>query len=205
MRPEPDLLTVLAERPVVGIIRGCPIEYITAVGAAAADAGFGAIEVTVDSPHPTEAIAALAEALPRTWLEDPAWTEETASALAPHRERVTWDVPLHSRADFGALPFSPRCVNLKPSRFGSLRELLDVYALCERRGIHTYGGGQFELGPGRQQAQHLAALFHADAPNDLSPPAYHAGVPPRGTPDAVLAAPDPIPGLGPEPAEARGR
>ena len=35
-----------------------------------------------------------------------------------------------------------------------------------------YGGGQLELGPGRCQAQLLAALFHPDAPNDLAPPSY---------------------------------
>ena len=36
-------------------------------------------------------------------------------------------------------------------------------------GAGAYGGGQFELGPGRGQIQHLASLFHPDAPNDVAP------------------------------------
>ena len=63
----------------------------------------------------------------------------------------------------------PRTVNLKPSRFGSLRALFEGYDFCAERGMGAYGGGQFELGPGRGQIQYLAALFHPDAPNDISP------------------------------------
>lgn len=148
------------------------------------------------APNPN-AYAAVAEALPSTWLEDPAWNAETAAVLAPHQARVTWDVPLHERADFDALPFAPRCVNLKPSRFGSLRDVFEVYAHCEEQGIKAYGGGQFELGPGRLQAQHLASLFHPDGSNDLSPIAYHVGLPSVDTPQAQLPTPPALPGLAP--------
>ena len=48
-----------------------------------------------------------------------------------------------------------------------------VMELCEARGIAIYGGGQFELGPGRGQIQHLASLFHPDGPNDVAPKAYN--------------------------------
>ncbi len=147
------------------------------------------------APDP-QAYAAVAEALPDAWLEDPAWNAETAAALAPHQARVTWDVPLHERADFDALPFAPRCVNLKPSRFGSLRDVFEVYAHCEEQGIRAYGGGQFELGPGRLQTQHLASLFHPDGSNDLSPVAFHIGLPAADTPQAQLPAPPVEPGLG---------
>ena len=42
-----------------------------------------------------------------------------------------------------------------------MRRLFDFYDACEREGIGLYGGGQFELGPGRDQIQLLASLFHA--------------------------------------------
>ncbi len=84
-------------------------------------------------------------------------------------DRITWDAPIHSIADIEALPFPPRMVNIKPSRIGGLRQLCDTYDYCAEHGIGAYGGGQFELGPGRGQAQYLASLFHADTPNDLAP------------------------------------
>ena len=45
--------------------------------------------------------------------------------------------------------------------------------MCEQRGIGMYGGGQFELGPGRGQIQYLASLFHAGTPNDVAPGGYN--------------------------------
>ena len=147
------------------------------------------------APDP-DAYRAVAEALPEAWLEDPAWTPETAAALAPFRERVTWDVPLHAAADLDTLPFRPRCVNLKPSRFGSIAETCAFAARCLDEGIAIYGGGQFELGPGRLQAQHLAALWSADAPNDLSPVGYHAARPADGLPEERLPAVSDQPGFG---------
>ena len=50
-------------------------------------------------------------------------------------------------------------VNVKPSRFGGLRALFDAYDYCDERGIGAYGGGQFELGPGRGQIQYLAVAL----------------------------------------------
>ena len=37
----------------------------------------------------------------------------------------------------------------------------------------AYFGGMFEVGPGREQARQLAAIFCPDAPNDLAP--FHGG------------------------------
>ena len=51
----------------------------------------------------------------------------------------------------------------------------------------AYGGGQFELGPGRGQIQYLASLFHADAPNDVAPSGYNAREPSDGLPLSPLA------------------
>src|SRR6266508_1922062 len=95
--------------------------------------------------------ARIAEAFPRAWLEDPGLNEETDEVLRPYRERITWDAPIHSAADAEALPFPPRCLNVKPSRFGTARRLFEFYDWCESRGVLMYGGGQFELGVGRAQ------------------------------------------------------
>ena len=38
-----------------------------------------------------------------------------------------------------------------------------------------YGGGQFELGHGREQIQRLASLFYADGPNDVAPSEQQRG------------------------------
>jgi hypothetical protein len=52
-----------------------------------------------------------------------------------------------------------------------------------------YGGGQFELGPGRAQIQMLASLFYADGPNDVAPADYNVGDPRPGLPQSPLATP----------------
>jgi L-alanine-DL-glutamate epimerase-like enolase superfamily enzyme len=127
------------------------------------------------------------EAFPDAWLEDPdVVTTETAAVLADVHDRITWDAPIHSIADIEALPFAPRMVNLKPSRIGGLKKLCDTYDYCAEQGIGAYGGGQFELGPGRGQAQYLASLFHPDTPNDLAPVGFHENEPPPGLPTSPL-------------------
>ena len=139
-----------------------------------------------DPPPDPDLYRRVAEGFPRAYLEDPALTDQTDLALEPHRERVTWDAPIHSVGDVEALPFPPRTLNSKPSRFGFLRELLDFYDHCEAGGIGLYGGGMFELGPGRGQVQYLASLFHADAPNDVAPGAYNDPEPRSGLPPSPL-------------------
>ncbi|NIM61042.1 MAG: hypothetical protein GTO30_05125, partial [Acidobacteria bacterium] len=151
----------------------------------------------VDTPPDSTLYRRVAEALSGVVLEDPAWTEETAAALEPHRARISWDAPIHSVADIEACPFAPRVINLKPSRFGTLERLCAAYDYCARHGIKVYGGGQFELDVGRLQIQTLASLFHADAPNDVSPAAYHDPTDPT-----VLAASPLAPRPGDEPGFA---
>jgi hypothetical protein len=127
------------------------------------------------------------------------WTPEliarlvaNGAVLADAHDRITWDAPIHSIADIEALPFPPRMVNIKPSRIGGLAKLCATYDYCAERGIGAYGGGQFELGPGRGQAQYLASLFHADTPNDLAPVGYNENDPGPGLPPSPLpAAPSP--------------
>jgi L-alanine-DL-glutamate epimerase-like enolase superfamily enzyme len=141
----------------------------------------------VDQPADPELYERVVSALPGAWIEDPALTPETDAVLAAHRERFSWDAPIHSVADIEALPYPPRMVNIKPSRLGGLRNLLEAFDYCAQRGIGNYGGGQFELGVGRGQIQYLASLFHADAPNDVAPTGYNLPDPPAGLPDSPLA------------------
>ena len=139
------------------------------------------------SPPDAALYARLARAFPHAWLEDPALTPETTAALAGDRERVTWDAAIHEWSDVEALPFRPRCLNSKPSRFGSVKRLFDFYDRCEGAGIGLYGGGQYELGHGRDQIQLLASLFHADAPNDVAPAGFNAATPVADLPPSPLA------------------
>jgi hypothetical protein len=132
------------------------------------------------------------ETFPDAWVED-AWVDDTTrEILEPHRDRLTWDAPIHTLADVDALPWEPRMVNVKPSRVGSLRELFGFYDACRARGIGMYGGGQGELGVGRGHIQLLAALFHPSTPNDVAPRPFNDAVPPPGLPTSPLD-PDPAP------------
>jgi hypothetical protein len=137
----------------------------------------------------------VAEAFPHAWLEDPnATTPEAEDALAPYRERITWDSPIRSVADIQELASAPPMVNIKPSRFGSLKALCAGYDFCAEQGIGVYAGGMFELGPGRGQAQYLASVFHPEAPNDIAPAGYD------DTPaaDGQTAPPDGLPSRPPD-------
>jgi hypothetical protein len=126
-------------------------------------------------------------AFPDAYLEDPHDLPEIAQRLGDHLERVSYDSPIRSAEDIGATPLAARAVNVKPSRIGSLRALFEVYARCAREQRPTYGGGMGELGVGRGQIELLAALFHADAPNDVAPSAYNEDNPPGGLPSSPLA------------------
>jgi hypothetical protein len=149
----------------------------------------------VDATPSAELYGRVARAFPDAWLEDARLNDETRPVLEPHRDRLTWDFPIHSVADVDALEQPPRCLNSKPSRFGSVRNLFDFYDACAERGIAVYGGGQFELGAGRAQIQHLASLFHADAPNDVAPKEFNEGGPRAGLPRSPLPPPGDEPGF----------
>jgi L-alanine-DL-glutamate epimerase-like enolase superfamily enzyme len=142
----------------------------------------------VDQPPDPALYARVVNGFPDAWIEDPALTPETEPVLAGARDRITWDAPIHSVADIDALPFPPRTVNVKPSRFGSWRALCEAYDACAERGMGAYGGGQFELGPGRGQIQLLASLFHPDGPNDTAPREFNLGDVPPGLPASPMPA-----------------
>jgi L-alanine-DL-glutamate epimerase-like enolase superfamily enzyme len=141
----------------------------------------------VDQPPDPFLYGRVVAAFPDAWIEDPdVVTPETAAVLADAHDRITWDAPIHSIDDIESLPFAPRMVNIKPSRIGGLPNLCATYDYCAERGIGAYGGGQFELGPGRGQNQYLASLFHPDTPNDLAPAGYNVDDPAPGLPASPL-------------------
>jgi L-alanine-DL-glutamate epimerase-like enolase superfamily enzyme len=122
-------------------------------------------------------------------LEDPHDRPDVAALIAPHAARVSFDAPIATARDVESAAFGARTVNVKPSRIGSLRALLDVYAHCERASIVMYGGGMGELGVARGQIELLASLFHPDAPNDVAPSAYNLPDLPAGLPESPLTPP----------------
>lgn len=140
------------------------------------------------APDP-ELYRAVAEEFPDAIIEDPLLTPQTRAALAGAEDRIGWDAPVHSWADVEALPFAPRFLNVKPSRFGTLAALCECLDECARHGIALYGGGHFELGVGREQVQALASLFYADAPNDVAPRPYNEPEPRAGLPASPLTPP----------------
>jgi hypothetical protein len=150
---------------------------------------------SVDLLPDPELYRAVAEELPDAVIED-AWLEDgLLEALAGAEDRLSFDAPIHSLADLDDLPLKPKWLNIKPSRFGTVHELLDTIEACEERGIKMYGGGQYELGPGRPQIQRLASVFYPDGPNDVAPSVYNEGEPREGLPQSPLPAPE-GPGLG---------
>ena len=140
----------------------------------------------VDAPPDPALYRRVVETFPSAWLEDPRLTPETLEVLEPVHERVTWDAPVHSVADIEGLRWPPRTVNVKPSRFGSVERLFSAYDYCEAHGIGAYGGGQFELGAGRDHIQLLASLFHPDTPNDVAPGGFNEPEPAPGLPTSPL-------------------
>jgi hypothetical protein len=140
----------------------------------------------VDVDTDPELYRKLIEAFPDAWLEDPDVSDDTRTVLDPVAERVTWDAPIHSVADIEDRPWPPKMVNIKPSRFGPLSELFAAYDHCAERNIGAYGGGQWELGPGRGQIQYLASIFHPDTPNDTAPSGYNTAGEEPGLPSSPL-------------------
>jgi hypothetical protein len=144
----------------------------------------------VDLEPDPEQYRAVAETFPDAVIED-AWLEDGClEALAGAEDRLSFDAPIHSLADVDALPLEPRWLNIKPSRFGTVQGLFECIDACEERGIAMYGGGQFELGPGRRQIQRLASVFYPDGPNDVAPSEYNEG----GARPGLTKSPLPAPG-----------
>jgi len=138
----------------------------------------------------------VADTVPDAFLEDPKLTEETRPVFDGREARVTWDMPITGVESIEALPFEPDWLNMKPSRCGSVESVLETIAYCEREGIRLYGGGQFELGVGRDHIQALASLCYPDSPNDVAPGGYNDPEVAEGLPASPLAPPADPRGIG---------
>lgn len=130
------------------------------------------------------------ERFPNALVEDPAIDESTRPLLERHKDRITWDYPITGIASIRELPWEPHWLNIKPSRFGSLRALFDTLDYCAANEIELFGGGQFELSIGRGHLHSIASLFYPHSPNDIAPRSYHS---------AEVAADAPAPPLQPSP------
>lgn len=129
---------------------------------------------------------------PEAVIEDPAIADETRAVVEDAADRVSWDAPITGVESVEALPFEPRWLNVKPSRFGTVESLFETVEWTERRDVRLYGGGQFELDVGRAQIQALASLLYPDGPNDVAPGVYNdpeVGVDPPAPPLTPGAAP----------------
>jgi hypothetical protein len=140
----------------------------------------------VDVEPDPELYAAVVDLFPDVVIEDASLEGACGEALSDEEARLSFDAPIHSFADVQALPVRPGWLNVKPSRFGTLSRLLECIERCEADGIRLYGGGQFELGPGRTQIQTLASVFYPDGPNDVAPADYNLGAPRPGLPQSPL-------------------
>ncbi len=140
----------------------------------------------VDGSYDPALYRRLIAGLPEAWIEDPRLSPEIRAELVGHEGRVTWDAPIHSVDDILALDWTPRMINMKPSRFGALSRLFAAYDHLAAHGIGAYGGGQTELGPGRGHIQYLASLFHSGSPNDVAPSGYNDPSPPPTLPSSPL-------------------
>ncbi|MFB6198945.1 MAG: hypothetical protein ABEI52_11880, partial [Halobacteriaceae archaeon] len=113
------------------------------------------------------------EAFPDAVIEDPIINSPTRQLFDGEEERVSWDAPITGVDSLRDLPWEPSWLNVKPSRFGTVRSLLNTVEHAKRQDITLYGGGQFELGPGRTQIQALASLLYPGGPNDVAPGIYN--------------------------------
>jgi hypothetical protein len=143
----------------------------------------------VDTEPEPEFYRRVVEAFPDAVVEDPALTEETRPVFEGEEDRVAWDYPITGVKSVEESPWEPRWLNVKPSRFGTVRSLLDTVEYCRERDVRLYGGGQFELGVGRGQIQALASVFYPDAPNDVAPGGYNDPEPSPDLPSSPLDPP----------------
>jgi hypothetical protein len=147
---------------------------------------------TVDVPPDPDLYRRTVESFPDAVIEDAKWTDETRPILEPETDRLSWDAPIHGVSDVEALPVEPRWLNIKPSRFGTVESLLECIEYCLDRDVSLYGGGQYELGPGRSHLQVLASLFYPETPNDVAPSDYNEAEPPAGLARSPLEIEDPV-------------
>jgi hypothetical protein len=107
----------------------------------------------VDNPPDPIQYHLVSETFPDAVLEDPALEGPAREVLRGQEGRFSFDAPIHSWADVEAVTArvaaacGPECdafvlrnLNIKPSRFGSLRALLDCVERAQAAGMVLYGG-----------------------------------------------------------------
>jgi len=157
----------------------------------------------VDQAPDPELYRRVADAFPEAAIEDPALTDDTEAFVDDVADRVSWDYPITGVESVESLPFEPNWLNVKPSRFGSVESLLDTVEYALKRDVTLYGGGQFELGVGREHLHAVASLFYPDSPNDVAPGGYNLPDPPSDLPASPLEPPADPSGLAWESPDAR--
>jgi hypothetical protein len=173
------------------------VEDLAATGAVRIADLKGTYEGTVvDNPADGDLYRRVLSGFSEAIIEDPRLTDDTRDLFEGREDRVSWDHPITGIESIESLPFEPRWLNIKPSRFGTVESLLDSIEYCLERDIRLYGGGQFELGVGREHIQTLASLFYPDGPNDVAPGGYNDPEPHADLPDSPLVAPAAPAGLG---------
>ncbi|WP_436900654.1 hypothetical protein [Halovenus halobia] len=166
------------------------VDHLAATGAVRTLDLKGTYEGTdVDQSGDPELYAMLLEAFPEAVIEDPDLTPETRPLFDGEEDRVSWDAIITGVGSVENLPFEPEWLNIKPSRFGSVESVLATIEYCRERSIRMYGGGQFELGVGRQHLHALASLFYPNSPNDVAPGVYNDPDPESGLPRSPLTPP----------------
>jgi len=150
----------------------------------------------VDTPADPDFYRRIVEGFPDAVIEDPRLTDDTRPVFEGHEDRLSWDYPITGVESVEALPVDPEWLNCKPSRFGTVESLFDFIDYCEREGISLYGGGQFELGVGRDHVQALASLCYPDGPNDVAPGGYNDPGVSTDLPTSPLSPPADPAGIG---------
>jgi hypothetical protein len=147
----------------------------------------------VDVPADPDLYELVLSGFPAAVIEDPALTAETRPLFEGQEDRVSWDYPIRGLSSVTELPWEPRWLNIKPSRFGSVESLFETIEYAREHDIRLYGGGQFELDVGRGQLHALASVFYPDGSNDVAPGGYNVPDPPADLPGSPLDPPaDPV-------------
>ncbi len=133
---------------------------------------------------------------PDAVVEDPAITATTDHIVEENADRISWDAPITDVESVDSLPFEPKWLNVKPSRFGTVEALFDTIDYADAREISLYGGGQFELGVGRDHLHAIASLCYPDGPNDVAPGVYNDPELPDELPPSPLEPSETPDGMG---------
>ena len=139
-------------------------------------------------PALVEMYGVVLAAFPSALLEDPHELDAVQALLEPVRDRAVLgctDPPRWATS-------GPRARSTSsPPGSAACARCFEIYEFCSANGVAMYGGGMGELGIGRGQIELLAALFHADAPNDVAPSAFNAEVLADGLPASPLVLDEP--------------